>query len=135
MDKDAYFIPAGYDSLPLLKNNDISYDLAKLYEERIPYTKPKNIVREEEIICEDISAFLSKFNKRKAIDATSETKIKEEEPLNVQEVISSSPLKQQSRPDFNIFKGPCNSKGFNTEFNSNMTVKEETEKKDIVKFI
>lgn len=61
MDKDSYFIPAGYDSLSVLKNFDIQNELQLLYEDRVPYVKPKNIIKEEEIVCEDVNAFLRRF--------------------------------------------------------------------------
>jgi hypothetical protein len=129
MDKDAYFIPAGYDSLPLLRNNDVSNDLSKLYEERVPYVKPKNIVREEEIICEDLSTFLSKFTKKKT-DLPSDTKLKEED-VPVDRI--SSLVKKAQPLDFGKFQNKVYaSKGFNSEYNSNLSVKEESEKKDIV---
>jgi dynein light intermediate chain 1 len=61
MDKDSYFIPAGYDSLSVLKNFDIQNELQLLYEDRVPYVKPKNVIKEEEIVCEDVNLFLRRF--------------------------------------------------------------------------
>jgi dynein light intermediate chain 1 len=71
MDKDAYFIPSGYDNLNVLKSTDINNDLAIPFEERIVPVKPKAIIREEEIFCEDVNNFLSKFkNKVKSVQST-----------------------------------------------------------------
>lgn len=44
VDRDCYFIPSGYDNLSLLKGFDLTLDLEKLYEERIPKTKVKSQV-------------------------------------------------------------------------------------------
>ncbi len=40
-DKDSYFVPSGYDSLPVLKGFDTNDDLSKDYDERIPPYKSK----------------------------------------------------------------------------------------------
>lgn len=61
MDRDSYFVPAGYDSISTLKSFDIQNELSMLYEERVPYVKPKNVIKEEEIACEDSNAFLKRF--------------------------------------------------------------------------
>ena len=61
MDKDSYFIPAGYDSTSVLKNFDIQNELGLLYEDRVPVVKPKNVINEEEITCEDVNVFLKRF--------------------------------------------------------------------------
>ena len=72
MDKDSFFIPAGYDSLTILKSFDMNNDLAKIYEERIPEIKPKNLVKEQEVICEDISAILNSIRDNKKIGNSSD---------------------------------------------------------------
>lgn len=61
MDKDSYFIPSGYDSLTILKNCDHQNELALLYEDRVPIAKSKNIINEEEIVCEDVNLFLKRY--------------------------------------------------------------------------
>lgn len=61
IEKDAYFIPAGYDSLPLLTSSDIQGDLTKIYNERITNIKQKKDNFEEEQTCEDYQSFLKKF--------------------------------------------------------------------------
>ena len=45
----------------------MSNDLGKIYEERIPVVKPKNIVKEQEVICEDITAILNNIRDNKKI--------------------------------------------------------------------
>jgi dynein light intermediate chain 1 len=67
IDKDCYFIPAGYDSLTALKSMDTQNDLAVLYDERIPQEKMKNYVGEEEIVCEDTNVFLGKLKAEKGV--------------------------------------------------------------------
>jgi hypothetical protein len=61
MDRDSYFVPAGYDWISILKNFDIQNELQLLYEERVPYVKPKNVIKEEEVVCEDVNLFLKRF--------------------------------------------------------------------------
>ena len=67
IDKDCYFIPAGYDSLTALKSMDTQNDLNVLYDERIPQEKIKNFITEEEIVCEDTNVFLGKLKSEKGI--------------------------------------------------------------------
>jgi hypothetical protein len=43
-DRDSYFVPCGYDSLPVLRGFDTNDDLSKFYEERIPPFKNKGAV-------------------------------------------------------------------------------------------
>jgi hypothetical protein len=76
MDKDSYFIPTGYDSASVLKNFDIQNDLLLLYEERVPYVKPKNVIKEEEVVCEEVNAFLKRFvDKEKKLEEKSTKKV------------------------------------------------------------
>jgi hypothetical protein len=42
-------------------------DLGKIYEDRIPVIKPKNIIKEQEVICEDITAYLNSVRDNKNI--------------------------------------------------------------------
>jgi len=51
--------------MTLLKGFDINNDLAKIYEEKIPHIKQKNLVKEQEIICDDLSAFLNAWRDNK----------------------------------------------------------------------
>ena len=60
VDKDSYFIPAGYDSLPLLQSQDVQNDLSKIYSEKISSVKAKQQNIEEEITCEDTQSFFKK---------------------------------------------------------------------------
>ena len=69
MDKDSYFVPAGYDTLEVLKSYDIKNDLKTIYDEKIFPAKQKSVVKEEEVICEDLNSFLKKFvDKTKKLD-------------------------------------------------------------------
>jgi hypothetical protein len=61
IDRDAYFIPAGYDSLQVLNSFDIQGDLQKIYNERISNIEEKGNTLEKEIVCEDAQVFLKKF--------------------------------------------------------------------------
>lgn len=61
IDKESYFIPAGFDSNALLISNDIQGDLNKLFNEKISNMKTKNLVSDEELVCEDAQSFLKKF--------------------------------------------------------------------------
>jgi hypothetical protein len=69
MDKDSYFVPAGYDTLEVLRSYDIKNDLKTLYDEKIFPAKQKSVAKEEEVICEDLNSFLKKFvDKTKKLD-------------------------------------------------------------------
>jgi hypothetical protein len=69
MDKDSYFVPASYDSLPVLRSFDFRNDLRILYDERIYPIKQKSLTKEEEVVCEDINLFLKRFlDKNKKYD-------------------------------------------------------------------
>ena len=59
IDKEAYFIPAGYDNLELLKSNDDQKNknyLRETYEKRITPVIRKTI-QEDDIQCEDTNTF------------------------------------------------------------------------------
>ena len=62
-DNDAYFIPAGYDNLVLLKSNDKQKKhLNEPYEKKItPIIK--KIIQEEDIQCEDTNSFFEDLKK------------------------------------------------------------------------
>ena len=62
-DIDAYYIPAGYDNLTLLKSNDEQKQyLNELYEKKITPTI-KKIKEEEDIQCEDTNTFFENLKK------------------------------------------------------------------------
>lgn len=61
IEKDSYFIPSGYDSAATIKNFDTQGHLTMLYEDKVPYVKPKNIIKEDEVGCEDLNSFLGKI--------------------------------------------------------------------------
>ena len=128
MDKDAFFVPAGFDSLQLLKSNDVNNDLTKLYEEKIPYIKPKNIIREDEVICEDINSFLTKYkNKGKTTTLsrsdyktnTDNDEFKDESSRD----ILPSPKRTTQAPDFTKFYDSNNSKSLSIDnYSSNVSL-------------
>jgi hypothetical protein len=39
----------------------MNQELSKLYEERVPQVKPKNVIKEDEVVCEDINSFLNRL--------------------------------------------------------------------------
>lgn len=61
IDKDSYFIPAGYDSSTVLASFDVIGDLGKLYSDRIAPVKSKSAYNEEEISCEETQIFLKRY--------------------------------------------------------------------------
>lgn len=98
IEKDGYFIPAGYDSLPLLTSSDIQGDLTKIYNERITNVKQKKDNVEEEQTCEDYQSFLKKYygssstNKPKTLDTGLSQKKIESNLKTLQETPSSKDL-------------------------------------------
>lgn len=61
IEKDSYFIPAGYDSSPLLASYDLQGDLSKIFNEKISNVKQRQANNEDELVCEDVQNFLKKF--------------------------------------------------------------------------
>ena len=58
IEKEAYFIPAGYDDLTLLKSNEeIKKYLEESYEDRIKKENNEKQIIEEDIQCEDTNTF------------------------------------------------------------------------------
>lgn len=63
-DKEAYFIPAGYDSTPLLESNKTYKEfLDQSYEQTIPPVVSK-VEQEEDIQCEDTNTFFESLKKQ-----------------------------------------------------------------------
>ena len=62
-DKNAFFIPSGYDRLSVLKNSDTDQELDYEFTDVIKEEKEENIV-EDEIVCEKVSDFLKKVKDR-----------------------------------------------------------------------
>lgn len=83
-EKDAFFYPAGYDSLEILLNSDTEKDLEILYEERLPAEKSKDAIQEEEEICEETNAFLSKIKREKDESRLNKSKIANKEDIKRQ---------------------------------------------------
>ena len=63
IDKNAFFIPSGYDRLSVLKNSDTDQELDYEFTDIIKKEKEENIV-EDEIVCEKVSDFLKKVKDR-----------------------------------------------------------------------
>ena len=63
IDKNAFFIPSGYDRLSVLKNSDTDQELDYEFTDVIKEEKEENKV-EEEIVCEKVSDFLKKVKDR-----------------------------------------------------------------------
>ena len=63
IDKNAFFIPSGYDRLSVLKNSDTDQELDYEFTDVIKEEKEENIV-EDEIVCEKVSDFLKKVKDR-----------------------------------------------------------------------
>ena len=69
-DKEAYFIPSGYDNLELLQSNEEKKNyLNEKYEEKISPIE-KKIVPEEDIQCEDTNAFFESLKQLGVKDAS-----------------------------------------------------------------
>ena len=83
IEKEAYFIPAGYDDLKLLSSNEeIKKYIEEPYEFKIkPEINEKEII-EEDIQCEDTNTFFETLKKKgiKGRDIIQKTKAKEETP-------------------------------------------------------
>ena len=68
--------------MTLLKGFDISNDLSKIYDERIPAPKQKNIIKEQEVICEDLSVFLNSWRENKKANHQSNAEYNSNPGLN-----------------------------------------------------
>jgi len=139
LDKDSFFIPAGYDSLTILKSFDMNNDLAKIYEERIPEIKPKNLVKEQEVICEDISAILNSIRDNKKIgnssdyNSNSNSAALDDKGKKKLELLSG--IRKQ---DYNTSVNTNSSVGnnnFNTNINANFDSNDNKAKNDFQKFM
>ena len=65
IEKEAYFIPAGYDDLKTLNSNEeIKRYLEEPYEHRIRQEIRENPIIEEDIQCEDTNAFFEDLKRR-----------------------------------------------------------------------
>ena len=75
IDKEAYFIPSGYDNLELLQSNEEKKNyLNESYEEKITPIE-KKIVPEEDIQCEDTNAFFESLKQLGVKDASKSNKL------------------------------------------------------------
>ena len=63
IDKNSYFIPSGYDRLPVLKSNDSQHELDYEFTDIIKEEKEEEII-EDEIKCEKVSDFFQKVKDR-----------------------------------------------------------------------
>ena len=64
IDKNSFFIPAGYDRLSVLKSSDTQSDLDYEFTDIIKEEKEEEEKIEEEILCENMSDFLKKVKER-----------------------------------------------------------------------
>ena len=92
IEKEAYFIPSGYDDLKLLESNpEIKKYLEESYETRIkPVTKEKQIV-EEDIQCEDTNTFFESLREKGIKGKVNIQKAKTKE--------ISPPVTEQKKPE------------------------------------
>ena len=77
IDKEAYFIPAGYDNLTLLESNDEKKQyLKEPYENKITFEKKNKINKEEaDIQCEDTNTFFESLKQIGIKDNTTKNKL------------------------------------------------------------
>ena len=64
IDKNSFFIPAGYDRLSILKSSDTQSDLDYEFTDIIKEEKEDEEMIEDEILCENMSDFLKKVKER-----------------------------------------------------------------------
>ena len=94
-DKEAYFIPAGYDSSTLLESNKTYKDfLDQKYEETIPPIVSK-VAQEEDIQCEDTNTFFESLKK---------TGMKGKEPPKMSDYFSENKKSNFDAPDMKNFE-------------------------------
>ena len=75
VDKEAYFIPAGYDNLELLESNEENkLYLNESFEKKITQIE-KKVVTEEDIQCEDTNAFFESLKQLGVKDASKTNKL------------------------------------------------------------
>ena len=82
IEKEAYFIPSGYDNLNLLNSNEeIKKYLEESYEKRIKNELNEKTIIEEDIQCEDTNTFFEFLKKKGVKDKKTEiiNEIKKEE--------------------------------------------------------
>ena len=84
IEKEAYFIPAGYDDLTLLKSNEeIKKYLEESYEDRIKKENNEKQIIEEDIQCEDTNTFFESL-KKKGVKGK-DNKMKSKDILNIEQ--------------------------------------------------
>jgi len=97
IEKEAYFIPSGYDDLNLLNSNEeVKKYLEESYEEKIKKESNEKKVIEEDIQCEDTNVFFE-FLKKKGVKGK-ENILKKKEQLN------SSSIEQKKKEIINDIK-------------------------------
>ena len=88
IEKEAYFIPAGYDDLKILNSNEeIKKYIEEPYEFKIkPEIKERQII-EEDIQCEDTNTFFETLKKKgiKGKESIQKNKAKEETPPKIEQ--------------------------------------------------
>ena len=118
IEKEAYFIPSGYDDLNLLNSNEeIKKYLEESYEEKIKNELNEKTIIEEDIQCEDTNTFFE-FLKKKGVKG-------KENILKRKEQSNSSILEQKKKEIINEIK-----KEENNELKLQMTKSEKDKKFD-----
>jgi hypothetical protein len=101
MDRDSYFVPAGYDSITVLKNFDMQNELMMLFEERVPAIKQKNLLKEDEIVCEDVNTFLKRFVDKIQKGQTSRMNISDYGTEDLTKNFTTNDEKEKIKPEEN----------------------------------
>lgn len=139
IDKEAYFIPTGYDSFELLQQSDPEKLLDILFEERIPYQKIQDTKVEEEETCEDTNTFFGNLKKEKDLNKMNKSHIanKEEIKTSINLANYGTEMPGNSRPskldNISSFSRFLKKKDDKKESKVIMPVKQEKEK-DAAKF-
>ena len=87
IEKEAYYIPAGYDDLTLLNSNEeIKKNIEEPYEKRIKQEINEKPPIEEDIQCEDTNTFFESLKKKgvKGKDILQKAKTKEPTPVIIE---------------------------------------------------
>ena len=116
IDKEAYFIPAGYDNLTLLKSNDEKKNyLKESYENKItPTAEKKNKSnKDEDIQCEDTNTFFETLKQMGIKDNTAKNKL-----------LTANSFVEYKKKNFDI----SDIKNYETNISSNKNVKNFADK-------
>lgn len=97
IEKDSYFIPAGYDSLTMLRESDSNQDLKKFFEDEIKEEKKNERKKEEtEVECEDTNNFLKNLKADPTMHSKTNIPMERTTPINQSEKFKK--LAEQRKP-------------------------------------